>query len=384
MAHDQFEDQEQAPGRPAARSPGRFVMAGVIGACALGVGLGLWARPATGERFGEAAAEPEAEAKVSADRRLQIVVDDTPAPLGPPLEVMPADLAASAQRFAPPLAAPDPEPVVPARPPSGLMKVTAPVIGPVAQLPPPELKPKARADAKPAPEPMRTKKSEAKATKADTPKKVSKVGGGPKREKAKVVAKAEKPVKAVKAKPVKQAKADKPAPGKSTTKASTAKKAAKSPNRLAKVVRAVERAPKAIKVKVEKAAKPAKAKIAQAAPKPKARPAPVQKAVVRPKPPAPRGEGPMRVARATPCASVDPGEALVCADPRLNQRDRQLQRAYREAEAAGVPASALVRQQERWRAARAAAARDGSWAVEDVYEARIAELKYLARDARDY
>ena len=91
----------------------------------------------------------------------------------------------------------------------------------------------------------------------------------------------------------------------------------------------------------------------------------------------------MRVARNEACASPDPGEALVCADPRLHQRDRQLQRAFRNAEAAGVPASALQRQQERWRLARAAAARDGPWAVEDVYEARIAELHDLARDARD-
>lgn len=92
----------------------------------------------------------------------------------------------------------------------------------------------------------------------------------------------------------------------------------------------------------------------------------------------------MRLAKAAPCASPDPGEALVCADPRLGQRDRQLQRAFRDAEAAGVPAAALRRQQERWRQARAAAARDGSWAVEDVYVARIAELNDLARDARDY
>jgi hypothetical protein len=373
MAHDQFEDQEQTAGHQTARSPGRLVIAGVIGACALGVGLGLWARPATEERF-ETTPEPEAEAKVSAERRLQIVVDDTPAPLGPPLEVMPADLAAPAQRFAAPLAPHDPEPVVPVRSPSGLMKVTAPVAGPVAPLPPPELKPKARADTKATPEPVRARKAETKAAKADKPKKASKAVEAPRPKRAKAVAKAEKPAEAAKAKPVKQAKADKP-----KMNASTAKKAAKAPNRLAKVVKAVERAPKAIKVKVEKAAKPAKA-----APKPKPKPAPLQKATVRPKPPAPRGEGPLRVARAAPCASADPGEALVCADPRLNQRDRQLQRAYQEAEAAGVPASALVRQQERWRAARAAAARDGSWAVEDVYEARIAELKDLARDARDY
>ncbi|MFN3583470.1 hypothetical protein [Phenylobacterium sp.] len=75
---------------------------------------------------------------------------------------------------------------------------------------------------------------------------------------------------------------------------------------------------------MERAPKAIKAKVETATPKPKPKPAPVRKAVVRPKPPAPRGQGPMRVAR------------------------------------------------------------DGSWAVEEVYEARIAELKDLARDARDY
>ena len=91
----------------------------------------------------------------------------------------------------------------------------------------------------------------------------------------------------------------------------------------------------------------------------------------------------MRVARNT-CASPDPGEAMVCSDSRLAARDRQLQQAYRNAEAAGVPASALRRQQARWVQARAAAARDAPWAVEDVYEARISELNDLSRDAREY
>lgn len=376
MAHDQFEDPHQTMGRRG----GRLVVAGVVGACALGVGLGLWARPSTGERLGEAAPEPEAEAKVAADRRLQIVVDDTPAPLGPPLEVMPADLGPPAHHVVTPRVPSSPEPVAPARPTAGLMKVTAPVAGPVAQLPPPDARPKAEA-------------------RADRPK-AERAEQAPKSGKAKTAGKREKPLKTAKAKPGKQAKADRPAPRKPASETAAAK-----------MPKAVERAPKPTRAKVEKAearkveakkaqakkdggkkaARAAEAKVAKAPPKPKAKP--VEKAVVRPKPPAPRGEDPMRVARAAPpkvaaraapCASADPGEALVCADPRLNQRDRQLRRAYREAEAAGVPANALVRQQERWRAARAAAARDGSWAVEDVYEARIAELKDLARDARDY
>ena len=91
----------------------------------------------------------------------------------------------------------------------------------------------------------------------------------------------------------------------------------------------------------------------------------------------------MRVARADRCAAADPGEAMVCADRRLAVRDRQLQQAYRNAEAAGVPASALRRQQDRWVQARAAAAREAPWAVEDVYVARITERHALSRDARE-
>ena len=74
---------------------------------------------------------------------------------------------------------------------------------------------------------------------------------------------------------------------------------------------------------------------------------------------------------------------MVCADQRLGARDRQLQDAYRSAEAAGVPASSLRRQQSRWLAARAAAAREAPWAVEDVYVARISELKDQTRDAHE-
>ena len=81
------------------------------------------------------------------------------------------------------------------------------------------------------------------------------------------------------------------------------------------------------------------------------------------------------------CASRDPGEALVCADPNLGAADRQLARAYQGARAAGVPDAQLQRQQERWLAARSAAAREAPWAVHDVYLARIAELNGLAKDA---
>jgi uncharacterized protein len=81
------------------------------------------------------------------------------------------------------------------------------------------------------------------------------------------------------------------------------------------------------------------------------------------------------------CASRDPGQALVCADPSLGAAERQLSRAYQDARNAGVPDVQLQRQQQRWLAARSAAAREAPWAVHDVYLARIAELNGQARDA---
>jgi uncharacterized protein len=81
------------------------------------------------------------------------------------------------------------------------------------------------------------------------------------------------------------------------------------------------------------------------------------------------------------CASPDPAAALVCADPGLGAADRQLNRVYHQAEAAGVPSWRLQQQQQRWLAARATAAREAPWAVHDVYVARIAELQDQARNA---
>jgi colicin import membrane protein len=99
--------------------------------------------------------------------------------------------------------------------------------------------------------------------------------------------------------------------------------------------------------------------------------------VVPPPPPS----GLMRVS--TPhCASRDPGEALVCADPGLSAAQRQLARAYQGARAAGVPDEQLEIGQQRWLAARSAAAREAPWAVRDVYMARIAELNGQAKEAQ--
>ena len=81
------------------------------------------------------------------------------------------------------------------------------------------------------------------------------------------------------------------------------------------------------------------------------------------------------------CASRGAGAALVCTDPSLGAAERQLTRAYQSARAAGVPDAQLQREQQRWLAARSAAAREAPWAVHDVYLARIAELNGLAREA---
>lgn len=382
MAHDEDIEMEPPPSRP--RSGGRLVIAGVVGACALGVGLGLWARPSANERQFGPPPKPAPVSEPETTRGLEIVIDDTPAPLGSPMDVMPAGMPAGTQAIAPaPLPA---QPLAPRRSSTGLVRVDTqaiveppPVVRPVLQVieaEPEPPKPVAKAAPKPAP------KAEAK----PQPKAAAKVV-----KKTQTVAKAEpKPKKKVEK--VKLAKAE--------PKSRKAQKAepAKSPSRLVRIARAVKAAPARVErkiekkiAKIEKPREDRKAKLARLkAEKKKTELAKAQARKLqlakleskKPKKakPAPRGTGPMRVAKADRCASADPGEALVCADPRLTSRERQMQMAYRNAEAAGVPASALRRQQQRWVAARAAAAREAPWAVEDVYQARIAELNDLAKD----
>jgi uncharacterized protein YecT (DUF1311 family) len=95
-----------------------------------------------------------------------------------------------------------------------------------------------------------------------------------------------------------------------------------------------------------------------------------------------KGANPIKVSSViTRCASPDPGEALVCGDPALGAAQRRLNRIYQEAVAAGVPQATLEQQQQRWLAARAAAAREAPWAVREVYQARIAELQDMTREA---
>lgn len=397
MTQDDFDDRQleiPAPEPRRAAGSGRLVAAGVVGALTLGVGLGLWARPAPPAQL-QPAGKPVAPEDAPRPA-LQIVVDDSPAPIGPLLEVLPGETAPAA---APP-PAPRPEPVAPRRPAAGLMKVDAivaaePLLVPAVKV---EEKPRPKADPRPEPKPKPKADKAARVLKA-------KAEPQPKPEKPKLAlaqakkadkARLEKAARLAKAEKVEKAKAEKLARAQKIEKAKAAKlaraeprkaKADKSePKRLASLVKAVKAAPKTLKAEAarKKATELAQAKAAKkpAVQKASTRPAPKAKAPP-PRKPVSRGEGPLRVARNGACASPDAGEAAVCSDRALTARDRQMQQAYRNAEAAGVPASALRRQQARWLQARAAAAREAPWAVEDVYTARISELNDLTRDARE-
>src|SRR3954463_2442317 len=86
MAHDS-PDSPQPPPRASNRL---MLFAGVAGACALGVGAGLWARPVDTERDPHATHVAKAALPEKPAGRLEIVVDDSPAPIGQPIEVLPA------------------------------------------------------------------------------------------------------------------------------------------------------------------------------------------------------------------------------------------------------------------------------------------------------
>lgn len=403
MTQDDFDDRPleipDASATEARRSgaSGRVMAAGVVGALTLGGGLGLWARPAPPPQTLAAA---RAIAPEDAPRpALQIIVEDVPAPIGPLLEVLPGDAA--------------PQLAAPRRPSAGLMKVDTvvaaePLLVPAVKVEPkvetvrPPKAPKVekagleQAKAKAKPKAMAPKVAETKAAKADGKTRAARLAKiekakaeKVKAEKLKVekahaeAARAEKRAKVLKAEKAEKAKAAKLAKAEKAEKATKlakadagkAAKATKAEAAKKKVVAKAKARPKTELAQGKPAKKPAVEKASTRA-KPAAKAPPPRKPVVR-------GEGPMRVARNDACASADPGEAAVCADRSLSARDRQLQRAYRNAEAAGVPASALRRQQDRWLQARAAAAREAPWAVEDVYVARISELNDLTRDARE-
>lgn len=395
MTRDQMEPPLRKPPQP-----GRMVLTGVVGACLLGVALGFWARPA---EPGEPGAHRAAKAKPAAPPRvnLQIVVDNAPAPVGSPLEVLPADPAPARSDAAAPPAEPM---MVPRRPASGLVKVDA-LVAPEPEFAP-EPAPIVRAAPKPRAQPpkkletlklvvvekprvdprvAKAKIAEARAAEARlADAKAQKTfelaqARAEKLEKARAVRlanaeKAEKLEKAEKARAMKLAKAEAQHARKpdKVAKLQVKTRPQAQPKNLTALLRAV-------KAEARQIVRPKAVKVAAIKPAPKPERVAAKPATRR----IVRGGGPVRVARADVCASPDPGEAIVCADSRLGARDRQLQDAYRTAEAAGVPANALRRQQSRWLAARAAAAREAPWAVEDVYVARISELRDQTRDARE-
>lgn len=344
---------------PAAEShatPRHVLVAGIAGACALGVGAGLWARPAADE---QRAPTPAAKVAATAKPRgkIEIVLTD---PLGgtaaatPKVTAAIAGPAVSAELVEPP-AEGEPEPLAPVRRPEGLMRVQQ-VEAPEAPLLERET---AKAEA--------AKLEKAKLAKADTARREKLKLEKAKLEKAKLekARKKQPDLKVAKAEPkeTKLAVAD--------TGAEMDVAEAKAPGRLSRLKTAI--------------AKPFKSH-------PKAE---TELAKAEPRPAKPKKSDETRLAKldepketkaksgSKRCVSSDPGAAIVCADPTLAAADRQLTRAYREAEAAGVPASQLRSQQQRWLAARAAAAREAPWAVHDVYLARIAELNDLTRDARE-
>ena len=121
MTRDLIESSNRKP-----PGPGRLVVTGVVGACVLGVTLGVWARP--GDPGAKAAPKPtaKAEAPLSA---LRIVVAETPAPLRDRMEVLPAEvrMTPSTPLNVVPAQPEPPELTAPRRATSGLMKVDAEV-----------------------------------------------------------------------------------------------------------------------------------------------------------------------------------------------------------------------------------------------------------------
>ena len=341
----------------------RLLFAGVAAATVMGVSLGLWARPAMSER--QQTARPPAATPEPAPRalRLQIVVDDTPAPLGAPIEVLPA--TASPPMILPPPEHVAPELQAPVRPASGLVRVQT--IEPQEAEPAPRAarKPVVRVIAKATEQPRPVVRSKPFVlVKAPAPK------ARPARvQKAKVVVVERAPLKVEKARVARAgAKPSKPArPKVQFARIERHVKPARIEKAAARAApRRPERAPKVQNARVER-------KAIKAAPKPRVEKVAVKvkrakAAPVRPLKPA-RGAGPLRVARAPR------------PDPTLRDADRQMSRAYSTARAAGVPDWKLQRQQQRWEQARASAAHEAPWAVHDVYLARIAELHDLTRDA---
>jgi hypothetical protein len=96
---------------PAAPAPSvgpdlrKLLIAGVAAAVALGIGMGLWAKPVIRPAETVAMTSAPAPQAASADEQVQIVFNPPPKPAplkpGPRMEVLPADMAAAAPRARP-------------------------------------------------------------------------------------------------------------------------------------------------------------------------------------------------------------------------------------------------------------------------------------------
>jgi colicin import membrane protein len=335
------------------RIPTPLMTAGVAGACLLGAGLGLWARPTSLEN-GMAASRPAAAApaRPPAPQQIEIRVDRPPPPVvGPAAEAAPAPADDAA-----PAAAPSPEPSAPKQRPDGLLKVRAVVPAQLADEEPPE----PVAEAKPAKETSKSAAAVArkKAEAARDAREEAELAARKRRlEKARVAA-AESATREKAREKAERRIAERKAAERVAEKAAEKKAAVRLAEKKAVARRAAEK-------KLAAAEKKKAQFAAQKAARPAASPTPTVKVVKA-------GQR---------CAAGDPGAALACSDPALGAADRRLARAYREAEDAGVPSERLERQQRRWLQARANAARQAPWAVHDVYLARIAELEDQAREA---
>jgi hypothetical protein len=329
--------------------PRPIVVGGVAAACIAGGALGFWARPeGVSPALGGRQAAP-AQVVRPASQRIEIRVDGQP----PAARPVAATIAPTPKPAPPP---PPPEPLAPQPSPVGLLRVHA--VAPVRLEAAPRSAPRA-ALARPAPaaakhaSPSTTADDHVRAQPARRAQNTHAAADPAARQRRAAQAVAEAERRATEAK-ARRLKAERLA-AEEARKAQQARRQAKR----AEARQAHDRAVAAARLEHAKAQRPVRAK------------------------PAPQpGGGALRVADAgRRCASPDPREALACADPALASAERQLNRAYREAEAAGVPPERLARQQQRWLAARAAAARQAPWAVHDIYLARIAELQDQTRQA---
>ena len=353
------------------RIPTPLMLAGVAGACVLGAGLGLWARPSGLERalaHHPHAALPQPHLALQ-PRQIEIRVDGaqrTPALAAHPVAVTPPTAVA---RPAPAPATPPAELLAPKPAPEGLMRVHA--VEPQRLAEAPRALPRLPSTSDLAAQAAAERRAQAAAQRRATAARKAEAAARAEREEARAEARAEAARKArLEAARLEKAKVAAAAEARARRQAElriAAKKAAAE-----KYAAAQAEKTRLAEAKADRAAaaRAAAIRLADSQRKTEAKAALL------------RASAPVRTASARPrCASADPGAALACADPALGAADRQLSRAYRQAQAAGVPSERLERQQQRWLAARANAARQAPWAVHDIYLARIAELQDQTRAA---